>query len=183
MQKEPPCHQNIKETAYKAIIRPHLEYASPSWNPYTSRNINKIEAVQRRSARFVLGNYNYSPTSGLTHDIHHRLKWIPLQHRRALYDLALFYKIRSNMVNINFPPILVQPSFRQPDRYVHVQALHSEYKYNFFNSTPNQALLSANVTQFKTVTRNWITPLSWSKINSTWSPDTQLINKCTSRAD
>ena len=24
------CHENIKETAYKAIIRPHLEYASPS---------------------------------------------------------------------------------------------------------------------------------------------------------
>ena len=125
------CHENIKETAYKAIIRPHLEYASPSWNPYTSRNINKIEAVQRRAARFVLGNYNYSPTSGLTHDIHHRLKWIPLQHRRALYDLALFYKIRSNMININFPPI-VQPSSRQPNRYLHVQALHSDaYKYNF----------------------------------------------------
>ena len=143
------CHENIKETAYKAIIRPHLEYASPSWNPYTSRNINKIEAVQRRAARFVLGNYNYSPTSGLTHDIHHRLKWIPLQHRRALYDLALFYKIRSNMININFPPI-VQPSSRQPNRYLHVQALHSDaYKYNFFNSTirtwniiPNQALSS-----------------------------------------
>ena len=74
------CHENIKETAYKAIIRPHLEYhvyASPSWNPYTSRNINKIEAVQRRTARFVLGNYNCSPTSGLTHDIHHRLNGSP----------------------------------------------------------------------------------------------------------
>ena len=93
--------------AYKAIIRPHLEYASRSWNRYTSRNINKIEAVQRRSVRFVLGNYKvYSPTSGLTHDTHQRLKWIPLQHRRALYDLALFYKIRSNMVNTNFPPIV-----------------------------------------------------------------------------
>ena len=170
------CHENIKETAYKAIIRPHLEYASPSWNPYTSRNINKIEAVQRRAARFVLGNYNYSPTSGLTYDIHHRLKWIPLPHRRALYDLALFYKIRSNMININFPPI-VQPSSRQPNRYLHIQALHSDaYKYNFFNSTirtwniiPNQALSSANITHFKTVTRNRITPLSWSKTNSTWT--------------
>ena len=108
------CHENIKETAYKANIRPHLEYASPSRNPYTSRNI-KIEAVQRRSAPFVFGYYNYGPTSGLTHDIHHRLKWIPLQHRRALYDLALFYKIRSNVININFPPI-VQPSSRQPNR-------------------------------------------------------------------
>ena len=107
-----------------------MEYASPSWNPYTSRNINKIEAVQRRAARFVLGNYNYINTSGLIHDIHHRLKWIPLQHRRALYDLALFYKIRSNMININFPPI-VQPSSRQPNRYLHVQAPHSDaYKYN-----------------------------------------------------
>ena len=170
------CHENIKETAYKVIIRPHLEYASPSWNPYTSRNLNKIEAVQSRAARFVLGNYNYSPTSGLTHDIHHRLKWIPLQHRRELYDLALLYKIRSNMININFPPI-VQPSWRQPNRYLHVQALHSDaYKYNFFNSTirtwniiPNQALSSANITHFKAVTRNWITPLSWSKTNSTWT--------------
>ena len=119
---------------------------------------------------------SHSPTSGLTHDIHQRLKCIPLQHRRALYDLALFYQIRSSMVNINFPPI-VQPSSRQPDRYVHVQTLHSHaYKYNFFNSTirtwnilPKQALSSANVTQFKAVTRNWITPLPWSKINSTWT--------------
>ena len=82
------------------------------------------------------------------------------------------------MININFPPIVgLQPSSRQPNKYLHVQALHSDaYKYNFFNSTirtwniiPNQALLSANITHFKTVTRNWITPLSWSKINSTWT--------------
>ena len=126
-----------------------------AWNPYTSRNINKKEAVQRRAARFVLGNYNYSPTSGssgLTHDIHHRLKLIPLQHQRALYDLALFYKIRSNMINnINFPPI-VKPSSRQPNRYLHVQALHFDAYYNFLNSTirtwnivPNQTLSSATL--------------------------------------
>ncbi len=94
-----------------------------------------------------------------------RLKWIPLQHRRALYVLALFYKIRSNMIIINFPTI-VQPSSRQPNIYLHVQALHSDaYKYNFFNSTirtwniiPNQALSSANITHFKTITCKWMTP-------------------------
>ena len=63
--------------------------------------------------------------------------------------------------------VQVQPSSRQLNRYLHVQALHSDaYKYNFFstirtwNIIPNQALSSANVTHFKTVTPNWITPLS-----------------------
>ena len=109
----------------------------------------------------------------------------PPTHRRALYDLALFYKIRSNMININFPPI-VQPSSRQPNKYLHVQALHFDaYKYNFFNSTirtwnivPNQALSSANVTHFKTVTRNWITHLSWSKINSIWTSSNKQEHVC-----
>ena len=130
MQKESPY---VPRKHQRNSIQGH--HPTPLGICYTSRNINKIEAVQRRAARFVLGNYNYRPTSGLTHDIHHRLKWIPLQHRRALYDLALFYKIRSNMININFPPI-VQPSSRQPNIYLHVQALHSDaYIYNFFKST------------------------------------------------
>ena len=111
------CHQNIKETAYNAIIRPHLEYASPSWNPYTSRNITKIEAVGPTTPFCPICSWKLQlqPHFG-SHDIHHRLrpKWIPLQHRRALCDLALFYKIHSNTVNINCPSI-VQPSSRQPD--------------------------------------------------------------------
>ena len=84
------CPPKIKEAAYKSIVRPHLDYASPAWSPHTSRNINKIEAVQRRAARFVLGNYQYGPNVHLTDQINNQLKWIPLQHRRAAYDLAIF---------------------------------------------------------------------------------------------
>ena len=81
---------------------------------------------------------------------------------------------------------IVQPSSRKLNRYLHVQALHSDaynYKYNFFstirtwNIIPNQALSSANVTHFKTVTPNWITPLSWTKGQQ--HMDTQVINKRT----
>ena len=36
------------------IVRPHLEYASSCWNPYNKCNVDKLKAVQRRAARFVL---------------------------------------------------------------------------------------------------------------------------------
>ena len=34
-------------------IRPHLEYACSVWDPHTKKNIQSIEKVQRRAARFV----------------------------------------------------------------------------------------------------------------------------------
>ena len=40
----------VKESAYKAFVRPMLEYASSVWDPYTKKSIDKLEAVQRRAA-------------------------------------------------------------------------------------------------------------------------------------
>ena len=171
------CDHHTKEIAYKTIVRPHLEYASTAWNPYTARNIDNIESVQRRAARFILRNYNYGPDSHLTSQIQHTLKWIPLQHRRTLYDLVTFYKIRANYINIRFPET-VRQSPHQPDRYLHIQSLHSDAcKYHFFTRTvrmwnliPVQAITTDSVNTFRTLTTNWITPLSWSKVNNTWTP-------------
>ena len=39
---------------YKVFVRPLLEYAASVWDPYSHKNIAKIEAVQRRAAHFVL---------------------------------------------------------------------------------------------------------------------------------
>jgi hypothetical protein len=44
---------SIKESAYEALVRPLLEYASPVWDPYTKEDIITIEKVQRRAARWV----------------------------------------------------------------------------------------------------------------------------------
>ena len=171
------CDHHTKEIAYKTIVRPHLEYASTAWNLYTARNIDNIESVQRRAARFILRNYNYGPDSHLTYQIQHTLKWIPLQHRRTLYDLVTFYKIRANYINVRFTET-VRQSPHQADRYLHIQSLHSDaYKYHFFtrtvrmwNSIPVQAITTDSVNTFRTLTANWITPLSWSKVNNTWTP-------------
>jgi hypothetical protein len=46
----------IKEQAYQTLVRPSVEYASIVWDPYTKTEINKIEAAQRRAARYVVNN-------------------------------------------------------------------------------------------------------------------------------
>ena len=132
--------------------------------------------MQRRAGRFVLNNYNYGPDSNLTEQINSQLKWTPLQHRRALYDLNLFFKIRNNLVNINFPQT-VQPSPLHPDRYLHIQSLHSEaYKYHFYNRTirvwnllPSDVIAINSIDAFKLQTTLWITPLQWQSVNNTWT--------------
>ena len=40
------CSKEAKNLAYNMIVHPHLEYASTCWNPYTKRNIYKLEAVR-----------------------------------------------------------------------------------------------------------------------------------------
>jgi hypothetical protein len=54
----------IKEQAYQTLVRPLVEYASTVWNPYTKTEINKIEAVQRRVARYVVNNQSNRSSVG-----------------------------------------------------------------------------------------------------------------------
>ena len=48
----------IKEAAYKTIVRPQVEYACSVWSPYTKKDINKIEMVQRRAIRWTQNSYS-----------------------------------------------------------------------------------------------------------------------------
>ena len=55
------------------MVRPQLaEYASAIWDPYYNTDINQIEKVQRRAARWVLNNY--TQTSSVT-DMLAELSW------------------------------------------------------------------------------------------------------------
>ncbi len=59
-----PC--KIKASCYTTFVRPLLEYASTVWSPHTQRNMNKVEAVQRRSARYVMKDYSrYSSVTSM----------------------------------------------------------------------------------------------------------------------
>ena len=50
-----PCENEAQ--CYTSLVQPVVEYAATAWDPYTARNIQQLEAVQRRAARFVTGDY------------------------------------------------------------------------------------------------------------------------------
>ena len=47
------CPQDGKEMAYKGLVQPILEYASPVWDPHGIVVQEELEKVQNRAARFV----------------------------------------------------------------------------------------------------------------------------------
>ena len=53
------CPQEVKEAAYKGLVRPVLDYGSSVWDPPGVALQEELESVQKRAARFVTGNYNY----------------------------------------------------------------------------------------------------------------------------
>ena len=71
--------KSFRETAYKALIRPHVEYCSSVWDPHTHSDIQKIERSQRQAARYVTGDYRRSSSVS---EMIHNLKWTNLATRR-----------------------------------------------------------------------------------------------------
>ena len=98
LQRNPKiCPRNIKEKWYPTIVRPIVEYASSVLDPCTSKYINKLEAVQRRAARYVFSDLRResSPTSMIQH-----IGWPTLRARRSQAKAVMMYRIVNKHVAI-----------------------------------------------------------------------------------
>ena len=91
------CPTNLKATAYKSLVRPCLENTCTVWDPATATLTDKIEAVQRKAARFVCRDYHMR--SSVT-DMLAKLKWDTLQMRRKATRLTMLHKITNDQVAI-----------------------------------------------------------------------------------
>ena len=83
--------KGVKEMAYKGLVRPILEYASPVWDPSGKTLQDELEKVQNRAARFVTGNYNFE-TGSMT-KILEQLKWESLKQGGKVVDSYCFTKV------------------------------------------------------------------------------------------
>ena len=84
------CPQDVKESAYKGLVRPVLENGSSVWDPSSILLQEELEKVQKRAARFVTGNYLYE-TGSMT-GILEQLKWESLKKRRRDSRIIMLYK-------------------------------------------------------------------------------------------
>jgi len=90
----------VKERAYKTLVRPILEYSSIVWDPHTTTAVQKIESVQRRAVRTTLKGYRRTSGVGAMTT---ELNWQPLAERRRIARLVMFYKIHYQLVTITMP--------------------------------------------------------------------------------
>ena len=88
------CPRKTKEMCYTTLVRPIMEYGSIIWDPFTTQNTNRLEMVQRRSARFVIGDYH--TTSSVTTMLKN-LNWNTLQERRAQTKAVMMYRIVNHL--------------------------------------------------------------------------------------
>ena len=74
------CPLYVKESAYKGLVHPVLEYSSSVWDPSSTLLQEELEKVQKSAAGIVTGNYIYE-TGSMT-CILEQLKWESLKKRR-----------------------------------------------------------------------------------------------------
>ncbi len=149
----------LKDRAYQAIVRPQLDYASSVWDPHTAQNIKRLEAVQRRGARFVHNRWHN--TSRVTPMLQ-SLDWEPLASRRANTRLCMFYRIVHSTVAIPANEYLTLSSTRtrKSHAWIYQTTFCSRdiHKYSFFpctivlwNALPAVCVDAQTLEQFKTL--------------------------------
>ena len=109
------CPYKLRETAYLALVRSSLEYCGAIWDPTVKGEIDRIEAVQRRAARWDRGAHGIISITALLRD----LGWLSLADRRRNQRLCLFYKILNGELNITPESIDINLAPGRSTRHTH----------------------------------------------------------------
>ena len=98
------CNQHAKATAYQALVRPHLEYCTPVFDPHTVKNIEMLEKVQKRAARWLTAKWDNNSKQWDKSNFQSlsELNWQSLQQRRTYLNQCQTCKVLNDMDCIEF---------------------------------------------------------------------------------
>ena len=75
-------------TIYKALVQPHFDYCSVAWYGRYSDDMHKLDVLQKRCARVILGVNSFTPSN----EMFHELKWQKLFNRRNYFTALMVFK-------------------------------------------------------------------------------------------
>ena len=81
---------------YKVYVRPHLQYCSPAWSPYSVGDREVLESVQRRAVNMV---------TGISGSYEQKLKLLgltTLEENRRMGDMVEMFKLMSGISQIDY---------------------------------------------------------------------------------
>ena len=99
------CSRVAKCAAYKAVVRPTLEYAAVVWSPHTKGDIKLLESLQNRAACWICGSRWSPQTNSWTvssSDCCSQLNLPTLESRRQYLSISFLHNIYHQRTSIKF---------------------------------------------------------------------------------
>ena len=113
------------------MAHPILEYASTVWDPHTSVNINRLEAVQRSAARMCFKDFSrFSSVTTMLTD----LELPTLQSRRIKSKLMMLYKIIRSLADIPSDCLTPLPPYLRKGNFNQLNTRVDSFKFSFYTS-------------------------------------------------
>ena len=105
------CHfvnnSNMRRALYLSLVRSQFETCPIVWKPSSITAIIKLENIQKRSFKWILGDLHISYSSDLLYHIHcKQLNILPITFRFDLHDLKFFHSVVYNLSCVKLPQYL-----------------------------------------------------------------------------
>ena len=132
------CPATVKSATYKCVVWPIMEYACPVWFLHTTKNINTLERVQSRAARWAAGSrwntssYCWSKSSD---DCLKELNWPSIHQRHIYFSICQVHDILHNRHCVSFSDHF-QLSKVRPLNIRPASSTINSYRYSFFINSP-----------------------------------------------
>jgi ribonucleases P/MRP protein subunit RPP40 len=151
---------------YIQYVRPHLEYSSAAWSPWTVNDVNTLESVQKKAIGMISGLRSTENEARLN-----ELGIWTLKKRRIMFDLIQMYKIANGTGNVQTSIQMYRD--RQGGQSTRLQTdllnvikprSNLEVRRQFFtvriadywNAVPSEVKNVQNVSQFKRKIVSWM---------------------------
>ena len=164
------CSSEAKQRSYNALVRPHLEYCVPVWQPYQTGIVSDLEKVQKRAAVWILNlkrdrsSFTWSKSYDQCRIL---LKWPTLEKRYDLLSCCQLYKIIHHLDCLDFNTYFSFKTTSTRSKHQFILSIPNSrvncYRYSFFirvsflwNSLPSNIVDSTQYYSFKSNFKNFL---------------------------